>query len=300
MTVQAIREFSGRYLPASTGLAGLVAALEARATGVPLEPSLAARIQELLAALGGDSLLDGLSADEARALVPEIRQNLRSDSMLANPESRSTSWSYADPRFLQEVGEFSRAHAVAISKMIIPNLEGLGARFASSDASFLDIGVGVAGTAVSMAEQWPSLRIVGIDVWQPSLALARQNVAAAKLEGRIELREQAAENLDDDQKFDLAWMPTLFMPERSIPQAVANTKRALRPGGWLIAVNVALDGVPPPMAAMMRLRVVTFGGPLRTAAEQEELLKSAGFTDVRTLPRPPHVPASFTVGRRPT
>jgi hypothetical protein len=41
--------------------------------------------------------------------------------------------------------------------------------------------VGVAGTAIALAQYWPQLAIVGIDVWQPALALARQNTARQRL-----------------------------------------------------------------------------------------------------------------------
>ena len=79
----------------------------------------------------------------------------------------------------------------------------------------------------------PNLRIVGIDVFKPSLRLARENVEKAGLLDRIELREQGAEALEDDEAFDLAWMPTVFMPERVIPEATERTHRALRPAaGW--------------------------------------------------------------------
>jgi len=55
-----------------------------------------------------------------------------------------------------------------------------------------------------MARKWPTLRVVGLDVWGPSLALARQNVAAAGLQDRVELREQSADELPDDRAFDLS------------------------------------------------------------------------------------------------
>ena len=61
--------------------------------------------------------------------------------------------------------------------MIAPKLDGLAARLEAPGAAFLDVGVGVGLLGVEMARLWPNLRIVGIDVWPPSLALARQNVA---------------------------------------------------------------------------------------------------------------------------
>ena len=43
-----------------------------------------------------------------------------------------------------------------------------------------------------MVRQWPSLRVVGIDPWAASLAIAHCNVQDAGLTPQIELREDAA------------------------------------------------------------------------------------------------------------
>jgi hypothetical protein len=38
--------------------------------------------------------------------------------------------------------------------------------------AFLDVGTGVGGLAIEAARVWPALRVVGIDQWEPALALA--------------------------------------------------------------------------------------------------------------------------------
>jgi predicted O-methyltransferase YrrM len=298
MTIQSIREFAARQYAAASAVACLVATLDAKAKGIALDPTVAERMKELIATVGGADVLDDITADDARALVPEIRQQIRFDAQLLRPEKLGSSWGFTDPDLLQDIGAFSRAHAQVITRNIVPALEGLADRLGASTASFLDIGVGVAGTSCEMASLWPSLRVVGIDVWQPSLALARENVKAAGLGSRIELREQAAETLEDDAAFDLAWMPIMFMPERILPAAMDRTRRALRPGGWVIVPFVVLDGIPPAGAALWRLRMATFGGPLLSPAAVEDLLKSQGYVDVHCLPRHPAVPAAFAVARR--
>ena len=301
MSIPSIREFTGRQTGPATALACLAAALEAKARGTALQPAMATGFKALFAALGAGNLLDGVDAltvEEAKALAPEVRQNLRFDGLLMNPDTHTGSWSYADPAVLQDVGAFSRSHATVLSKNIVPALEGLSARLAAPGASFLDIGVGVAGTACAMAEQWPNLRIVGIDVWQPSLALARENVAKAGLGDRIELRERGAESLEDDKVFDLAWMPIPFLPARVLEGAMQQTHHALRPGGWLIVPFINVDGLDPVPAALWRLRQAMFGGSLLTTTAVEDLLKARGYTDVHPLPRHPGVPTTFAVGRR--
>jgi precorrin-6B methylase 2 len=300
MSIHTVREFSGRHLPSAAGLAALVAALDAKASAAPLDPSLAARIGELLNALGGGDVCDDLSAEEARALVAEIRHQLGLDALLLNADTRATSWSYSDPRLLQDTGNFSRSHATVLTRQIIPALAGVAERLMRPGARHLDIGVGVAGTAIALAQQWPTLNIVGIDVWRPSLALARQNVTNAGLDERIELREQGAERLQDDSAFDLAWLPAPFMPESVVPETAARCWRALRPGAWLIFGFIHLEDLAPIPTAVWRLRLAMFGGPQWSAVEVEGLLRERGFEDVHTLPRHPGVPAAFAVGRRPS
>jgi ubiquinone/menaquinone biosynthesis C-methylase UbiE len=160
------------------------------------------------------------------------------------------------------------------------------------------VAAGVGGLAIALAEQVPNLHIVGIDVWPPSLKLARENVGNADLRNRIELREQGAETLEDDNAFDLAWMPTIFMPERVIPEATKRTHRALRPGGWMVFAFGNLDVPDERTVALWRLLTTMFGGPLWLPSQVETLARDCGFIDVRTLPSPPGAPVALVVGRR--
>jgi ubiquinone/menaquinone biosynthesis C-methylase UbiE len=297
MSTAAVRQFLSTHYPAAAGLSALCAALEALATGDALDPALAARIDELLRALGGDDLLADVSPVEAGHFLSELRHQLSANHMLLHAYSRATSWSMHDERFLQEVGTFARLHAHALRQSVLPQLDGVEERLAREGAAFLDVGVGVAGTATEVARLWPAVRVVGIDVWAPSLRLARENVAAAGLGDRIELREQAAEALEDESAFDVVWMPILFMAERGIPTAMARCRRALRPGGWVLASFVNHGVLPPAAAAMWRLRTTTWGGPLWGPEQVELVMRDAGFAEVRTLASPPGVPIVFVAGR---
>jgi SAM-dependent methyltransferase len=152
--------------------------------------------------------------------------------------------------------------------------------------------------AIALAQMWPELRIVGIDPWQPSLALARENVEAANLGDRIELREQVGEAIDDVDAFDLAWLPFPFVPERAIGPTCERTLRALRPGGWIIVSMSGHGALEPLPAAAMRLRLTLCGGPDWTSAQAESLLRDQGYVDVRTLAHAPGSVLCNVVGRR--
>jgi SAM-dependent methyltransferase len=297
MSVQTLREFINRHNAAAAGLAALAAALDAKTSGTPIASPLEERIQDLLAALGGGDVLADLSADEARPFLAELRSMNAIEAKLLYAQTRAIGWTHREPEILQNVGDTSAGFVQPLANAVVPSLAGLAERLGAQGAAFLDVGVGVAGLSIAAARKWPALRVVGIDPWQPSLELARANVARAGLGERIELREQRAEDLVDDAAFDLAWVPTNFMPPAVLGPAAERVLRALRPGGWTLfgATSAALEG---PAAAVWRLRMALFGDGVPTSAAAETLLREAGFADVHTLPTPPGTFLCLVAARR--
>src|SRR5687767_11479841 len=138
MSTQAIREFINRHNAAAAGLAALGAALDARASGTPLEPALAQRIEELLAALDAGGLLDGVSAQEATPLLAELRFMLGLEAKLLYADRRAAGWHHTEPEILQAGGDTSAGFAQGLTRMVAPALEGLSERLGRPGASFLD------------------------------------------------------------------------------------------------------------------------------------------------------------------
>jgi hypothetical protein len=60
-----------------------------------------------------------------------------------------------------------------LKQVITPRLPGLSERLEAS-GSFLDVGVGVAGLSIARSRLWPRLRVVGLDLWAPSLVIPRE------------------------------------------------------------------------------------------------------------------------------
>jgi SAM-dependent methyltransferase len=103
---------------------------------------------------------------------------------------------------------------------------------------------------------------------------------------RIELREQAGESLPDVDAFDLAWIPSLFVPERAIDQVIARVARALLPGGWLLFA-VMRPTADPLTAALARLRTRLFGGLVTTPEAASTMLSRSGLHEMMILPAAP-------------
>jgi SAM-dependent methyltransferase len=298
MGLPELQAFIAKQLISSISLTALGAALEAKATGSELDPKVAALVREMLVQVGASELVDGVGPQEAGLMAAMIRTFYSLDGKLLHASKRTTTWNHAEPEILQSIGVVARVHAQSFTRVIVPACEGLAARLSAPSASLLDVGVGVAGTAISLAQMWPELRIVGIDPWQPSLRLARENVAEANLESRIELREQGVEALADRARYDAVYFAAHFIPEQSARPGLQRVLQALRPGGWL-ATAASFERLPPPVLAMNRLRESQWGGAMWTADQTEQVLREHGYVDLARMEPQSGPPVTWIVARRP-
>jgi len=248
-------------------------------------------------ALGIRGITDGMSAPELRHMLGEIRFMMLLDTKLLVPQSLSLSWNHNETAILQAGGDVSAGFAQVMKQAVVPGLDDLEQKLSSDGGTFLDVGVGSAGLAIAMAQTWPSLKIVGIDPWAPSLQLAGKNVQSAGLMDRIELRQQAIQDIADVGAFDLGWIPSPFISKEIIPSACSRVLRALRPGGWLLFTMVN-PGNDPVTSSIVRLRTVLWGGCVMTQEEVEQLLLRTGFAEVRKLPAPPQAVIALVAARR--
>lgn len=245
----------------------------------------------------GDAAAAFADPPRRAALHGDIRANLMQALAFLDAsrgERATAGWLHTDPALLQAQGDASSALAPMMKAMILPQLDGLAARTESPGARFLDVGVGVAALAIAMCRVFPQLQVVGLDCFDAPLALALRNVAGAGLAERIELRQSAVEQLRDEQAFDLAWLPSFFIPSLEAP--VARIHAALRPGGFILLALEGSGGTPH-RRAVFALMNELWGGPRLAAADGEAMLRNAGFSSVRTLPGPAWAPA-LVVGQR--
>lgn len=232
------------------------------------------------------------------ALLGDIRSTLMQSVALLDASAGAepvTGWQHTDPGLLQAQGDASGAFAPMFKTMIVPSLGDLATRLEQPGGRFLDVGVGVGALSISMCRAWPNLRAVGLDVFDAPLAIARQNISRAELGDRIELRRVAVEDLPDDAAFDLAWLPSFFIPAPRLPAASQRVCASLRPGGWMILC--ALGGGDDRKRAVSALISDVWGGPALSPTAAESLLKEAGLSSVRTLPGPPWAPV-LVIGQR--
>jgi release factor glutamine methyltransferase len=120
----------------------------------------------------------------------------------------------------------------------------------------LDVGVGSGAIALAIADEHPGARVTGFDSSPGALEVARMNLAATGLDGRIRLVEHDLRGGFGSSGFDLVvsnppyvdadefdhlepevrdWEPRHALVETGATKSVARSARAaLRPGGWLV------------------------------------------------------------------
>lgn len=280
-------------------LAALAAAMRLRAEGLDADPRIAERLAQVTDALGiGADDLGRLSPEQLTTVTGTVRALFRQAHDLIEHPTRPSGWSHDDPALLQSQGRASMLVAPLVAGAA-PDLADLSERLDSGSGRFLDIGTGVGLLAVAMAQTFPRLRTVGIDVWPPALQLAAANIEDFEVADRIELRHQSILDLADGDVFDLAWVPGPFLPLEIISATLERTIAALRPGGWVV-FGLYGAAAPNPLAeALTDLRVVRSGGHPFTPDEAGSALVDAGFGDVRAIERTWNAPIGLVVGQKP-
>ena len=279
-----------RIAGAVHSFAAIGAALRLYQAKQQADPAVEARLLAAVEAVLPDAL-DGLNPQQISDALAYVTFQIGEATELFRNADRPPGWVLQDPAVLQALGQASRQNIRSIIALATdrPRLA------ASFTGRFLDVGTGVGATALEAAERSPSLQVVGIDIWEPSLALARANVAASPHAERIEIRAQDVTQLDELAAYTLAWLPAPFLPRPVAEAALDRLTVALGPKGNLV---VGLYAVPTDKAgaALTALRVARSGGHLWDIAEMEQQLRARGFVDVETCHVPP---TTFVIGMRP-
>lgn len=290
MDFQTLQGELWRMGDAARGLAAFGAALRLRLGQAAVHPDVDERLTAAAAALL-PGVLDRLDRDQAAAALNLVTIALEEARDLFEKPDRPPAWEVRDPGMLQAQGQASRG----VVRRLIALAADRPVLAAALDGRMLDVGTGVAALALEAAAQRPALSVVGIDIWEPALTLARANVAASPHAVRIELRTQDVTRLDDVAVYTLAWLPAPFLTRAVAETALDRLVTALAPGGYL-AVGLYLPPGDAVGAALAALRLTRSGGHLWQSADMEAELSARSLEAVETCPGPPGV--TFVLGRR--
>jgi SAM-dependent methyltransferase len=284
-----------RLTSAAEALAALAAHVRVETEGLDVDPRIRSLLADIATELTGSSSVG--PSDQGPQAVGMARALLRESVGLIDDPGRTGAWAATDEAVLQGLGRLSMAIAPVFA-IAAAQLPGLADALAAPSATFLDVGTGTGWLAIATARTFPAARLVGIDVFEPSLALARRNVDNEGVADRVTLRHVDITVLDDTDAYDAVWLPLPFLPRSIVPAALDRARAALRPGGWLLPGTFA-----GPDDALSRrltdLRIVRSGGHPWTVEELVTLLDGAGLDGAREVPRTWAAPVTLVAAQRP-
>ncbi len=175
---------------------------------------------------------------------------------------------------------------------------------ARAGETVLEIGFGTGHCLVSLAKVvGPKGRVLGLDLSERMVALARKKLARAKLLSRVELqRGDAAQMPWADATVDAVFMSfalELFdTPE--IPKVLGKCKRVLRPGGRIVVVGMSKEGPKDAMVRVYEWAHKHFPQFLDCRPIfVRRALEEAGFDTHKTVVKHMWIPVEIVLGVRP-
>ncbi|MBQ2783755.1 MAG: bifunctional demethylmenaquinone methyltransferase/2-methoxy-6-polyprenyl-1,4-benzoquinol methylase UbiE [Alistipes sp.] len=167
----------------------------------------------------------------------------------------------------------------------------------------MDMATGTGDLAIAMARRIKDVRILGIDLSEEMLAVARQKIESEGVSDSIEVKKGDAENLTfvDSETMDAATVAFGVRNFENLEKGLAEIYRTLRTGGKLIVLEFSIPRNPlvrwvyaqyshrllPRIGAMLSKdrqaydylpdSVEEFPSPERFA----EILRGVGFSDIK-------------------
>jgi SAM-dependent methyltransferase len=187
--------------------------------------------------------------------------------------------------FMLDVAEALKALPRIFIDFVLPRLPDLAAKL-KPGAELLDVGCGSGWAIVQLAQRFPGVHCVGIDIEPYSVAAARKLIIEHNLTDFCDARMESITRLDQPDSYDVV---TSFLVVHEIapkgkPAAFAAVAKALKPGGSFLIFDEAypetdedLRQMPKRFAALAQWYELTWGNRVNTRTELLELCAGAGL-----------------------
>jgi hypothetical protein len=138
-------------------------------------------------------LAEAAGADGAMLAAQSATAILQAAAVL----SGANAWTSQDDAAILAQGAASAQAVRGFKAFAVPMMAGLADLLSGPSPVMLDVGVGVAAMAAAYCQAFPTLRVVGLDVFPRALELAHETVERAGVAHRVELRSQDVATLED-------------------------------------------------------------------------------------------------------
>ena len=190
-----------------------------------------------------------------------------------------------DELFIQTIAAASRGLPRYIIDSVLPRIDGL-VDHLNNGARVLDVGCGSGYAIVALAERFPRVHCVGIDIEPTSIEAARRLIEEHGLGDRVEARVVDEASAPLVREFDLAMM-ILSLHEIHPSQkgkVVGQAVQALNPTGTLLILDEAIpENLPDLRDPTLSLTVMAqwyesiWGNEINTESEVKQLLDDQGL-----------------------
>lgn len=156
-----------------------------------------------------------------------------------------------------------------------------------SGLTILDIGCGLGGATMHIANAYGPGKVIGIDIEDNLIERCRQLAAQAGAGQNVEfLKVEPGPLPVADGSLDVVFSKDSIIHIADKDALASDIFRTLKPGGWFAASDwlAGYTGPPSPeMQAYVKAEGLDFG--LASATAYEQAMKSAGFEDITLLDR---------------
>jgi ubiquinone/menaquinone biosynthesis C-methylase UbiE len=156
----------------------------------------------------------------------------------------------------------------------------------------LEVGCGVGAVLAVLAQEFPGVRLFGVDIEPKQLEFARGHLARSGVEATIQQADAIALPFEDES-FDHVWMMWFLEHVADPPAALREARRVLVPGGAITAIEVDYSTChaspsTPALEALIRAMVqgMAAAGWSDAGTRLPGWLREAGFADVDEGERP--------------
>lgn len=208
-----------------------------------------------------------------------------------------------DPFLIEALKNTTKPDCVVLTEHALPQAPETLAKL-EQGGKILDVGAGGGYHALHYAKRFPNAQVFGLEFDAPSLALARQTIVEAGLDERVEIRHGDANELDEENVYDLIAM-NIALHETGGPSEYRNVlsrvRRALKPRGTVVVSELPYPDSPgeyraaPVYKALagVQLHEALVGCGMITQGQLGELLAEAGFANARVAEQP--LPTRFVM-----